>query len=109
MNTYIWKISSLDCVSDGESKVVYCIHWRINGDDAVNTAEIYGKQSIEKNTKNTFIAYEDLTEAEVITWLQETMGEDVVTKLQESLDKQLENLANPPVVNLPLPWTVSNI
>ena len=68
MNTYIWKISSLDCVSDGESKVVYCIHWRIKGDDAVNAVEAYGKQSIEKSTDNTFIAYEDLPEAEVITF-----------------------------------------
>jgi uncharacterized lipoprotein YmbA len=102
MNTYTWQVESLDCVPDG--KVVSCIHWRLKGDDGTNTAEVYGAQAIEHNAKNPFTAYEALTKDQVISWVQEAMGIDAVTKLQEELDKQLETLANPPVITPPLPW-----
>ena len=104
MNTYTWKIESLDCVPDGDSKVVSCIHWRLKSDDGANTAEIYGAQAIENNSKNAFIDYEALTKDDVIGWLQSAMGIDAVMELQKSLDKQLEALANPPVIKPPLPW-----
>ena len=104
MNTYTWKIESLDCKPDGEAKIVSCIHWRLKGDNGTNTTEVYGSQVIENNTENTFIDYEALTKNQVIGWVQESMGIDAVTKLQESIDSQLEALANPPIVKPPLPW-----
>ena len=104
MTTYIWEIESLDCVLDGESKVVSSIHWRLKGDDGTNTAEIYGVRSIENNTKTPFIVYEALTKEEVIKWLEDSMGVDAVTELQEALNSQLEGLTNPPVITPPLPW-----
>jgi hypothetical protein len=102
MTTYTWEVESLDCVPNG--KVVSCIHWRVKGNDGTNTAEMYGTQNIEYNSKNPFIAYESLTKDTIVGWVQEAMGIDDVTRLQETLDKQLESLANPPVVSLPLPW-----
>ena len=104
MNTYTWDVESLDCVPDGNSKVVSCIHWRLKGDDGTNTTEVYGAQAIENNTENAFIDYESLDKDTVIGWLQDIIGADVIAELQINLDKQLENLANPPVVSLPLPW-----
>jgi hypothetical protein len=104
MNTYTWKIEALDCKPDGESKVVSCIHWRVKGDDGTNTAEVYGTQGLTFDAKNLFIAYEALTKDTVVGWVQEAMGIDAVTELQEALDKQLENLANPPIITPPLPW-----
>jgi hypothetical protein len=104
MNTYTWKIESLDCKPDGDSKIVSCIHWRLKGDDGTNTTEVYGSQAIENNTENVFIDYEALTKDQVIAWAQEAMGADVVATLQASIDSQLEALANPPVIKPPLPW-----
>jgi hypothetical protein len=104
MNTYIWEIESLDCKPDGEAKVVSCIHWRLKGDDGANTAEIYGAQAIQNDVEKPFIAYEALTKDDVIGWVQNAMGNDAIVQLQINLDKQLENLANPPVVTPPLPW-----
>lgn len=104
MNTYTWEVESLDCVPDGDSKIVSCIHWRLKGDDGVNTSEVYGAQPIEHNTKNRFIAYESLTKEKVIEWAQDAMDAGTIIQLQEILDKQLEALANPPVITPPLPW-----
>ena len=102
MNTYIWEIESLDCVPEG--KIVSCIHWRLKGNDGTNTTEIYGTQSIEENTKNPFIAYEELAKEDVTAWLEKAMGTNVIAELHESLDKRLEAIANPPIITTLLPW-----
>jgi hypothetical protein len=119
MNTYTWQIESLDCTPD--NKVVFCIHWRVKATSDKGVfiplldgstklvpfeTEIYGAQNIENNEKNVFINYADLTKDTVVGWVQETMGIDAVTKLQEALDKQLDGLNAPTVVTLPLPWAI---
>jgi hypothetical protein len=103
-NTYSWVVSYLDCIPKNGAKVVYCVHWRLKGSDGVNHAEVYGTEIIENNEKNAFISYEELTEKEVINWLQSSMGSEKVESLQTSLDNQINNLANPPTISLPLPW-----
>jgi hypothetical protein len=107
MNTYIWKIETLDCIPfvDGQTNVVSNIHWRVSATDDANTTETYGSQPLIFSSKNAFINYDELTENTVVGWVQEAMGIDVVTKLQETLDNRLEALANPPVVSPKLPWS----
>lgn len=106
MNTYTWLIEALDCVpsTDGKSNVVNNIHWRVNATDGTNTATFYGAQGIAFDAKASFTPYSKLTKDMVVAWVQEDMGIDAVTKLQEGLDKQLEGLNTPAVVTLPLPW-----
>lgn len=106
MTTYTWKISQLECIpsSDGKNNIVSTVHWRFNADDGENIAEVYGSQTLNFDVNNSFINYSDLTKNTVVNWVQKEMGIDVVNKLQESLDKQLENLANPPIVTPVLPW-----
>jgi hypothetical protein len=105
-NTYVWVIKQLDCIpsADGQSNVVSNVHWRVNAIDGAHEATVYGTQALTFDAKNAFIAYDSLTKDTVVGWVQAAMGIDAVTKLQESLDKQLETLANPPVVTPPLPW-----
>jgi hypothetical protein len=102
MNTYTWEVESLDCVPN--NKVVFCIHWRLKGNDGTNTTEIYGTQAIENNAENPFIAYESLAKEDVIAWLEEVMGKENIAQLHDSLSKQLESLANPTVITPTLPW-----
>ena len=102
MNTYTWQVESLDCVPN--NKVVSCIHWRVSADDGIHKAEVYGAQPLVFDAKSAFVNYADLTKDTVISWVQAAMGIDAVTRLQETLDKQLEALANPPVITPPLPW-----
>jgi hypothetical protein len=53
-----------------------------------------------------FTAYPDLTFEQVCGWLN--VGLDVAT-LDATLDTQLENLINPPIISLPLPWASPTI
>jgi len=106
MTEYTWKIEQLECIpsADGQSNVVSNVHWRVNATDGASKVTMYGTQALTFDAKNAFISYADLTKDTVVGWVQEAMGIDDVTRLQEALDKRLETLANPPVITPPLPW-----
>jgi len=105
-NTYTWVIEQLDCVPsiDGQSNVVSNVHWRVKVAKDTHEVAVYGAQELTFDSKNAFISYVDLTKDTVVGWVQEAMGIDAVTKLQETLDAKLDTLANPPIVTPPLPW-----
>ena len=105
-NTYTWVISQLDAYpqQDGHTDVVFTVHWRRQATDGTYSADIYGSQSVTLDPEAPFTPYEDLTEAQVIGWLEDAMGEEVLAAQVAALDKQIEDQINPPVVVLPLPW-----
>ena len=105
-NTYIWLIESLDCILslDGKSNVVSNVHWRVNATDEINKATIYGEQKLSYDSENQFIPFDSLTKETVIEWVQKAMGSEQVAFIQQNLDNQIANLANPPIVTPPLPW-----
>ena len=107
MTTYNWSILQLDTIpQEGDLQdVVKTVHCRYNGTKVVNDktyfAETFLSYPCQQPSDTDFTAYPDLTEAQVISWLED--GADV-TSLKENVDAQLENLINPPIVNLGLPW-----
>lgn len=104
--TYNWNIQALDCVpqEDGKTDVVVTAHWTVSAIDGTYNSSAYGTQSFTYNASKAFIPYADLTQDEVVAWVQDGMGIDGVTALQENLNKQIENQINPPIVTPPLPW-----
>jgi hypothetical protein len=45
-----------------------------------------------------------LTQTQVIGWVQDVLGPQEVARIEASLQQQLADMANPPIVELPLPW-----
>jgi hypothetical protein len=103
MTQYKWVISAMDTApsEDGLTDVVKTVHWRYQAQDAEYFADVYGSMSCNTPSQTDFTAYPDLTEDQVISWLE--AGNDV-DALKANLDAQIENQKNPPIVNLPLPW-----
>lgn len=103
---YEWQIQQMDCIpqENGHADVVVVAHWTVLATDGAYTSSAYGTQSFTYNPEASFTPYEDLTQAQVVGWVQAGMGIDAVTALQESLDKQIEDQINPQVVTPPLPW-----
>ena len=101
--TYNWVISSLETSpsEDELTNVVKTVHWRYQATDGTHLADVYGSVGLNTPEASTFTPYADLTEADVISWLESKLQ---VEDLKTNLDNQLERLANPPIVNLPLPW-----
>jgi hypothetical protein len=101
---YKWTISALDCaVKDGKlSNVVQTIHWRYSATDADgNTSENYGAQSVPAPTSNDFVKFDNLTEADIVSWLEAVIDVDA---MQESLQAQIQLIKNPIKVTLPPPY-----
>ena len=105
-NKYTWSVDSLDCIPsfDGQTNVVSVVHWRVIGTDGINKAIAYSTQSLTYTADVPFTAYESLTENTVIEWVHTAMGSEQVKTIQISLDNQLTDLENPPIVTPPLPW-----
>jgi hypothetical protein len=98
-----WVVNQLDTAPslDGLTDVVVVIHWnRIATQDEIVVSS-YGTMNCTTPSETDFTAYPDLTQAQVEGWLD--AGLDVPT-IDANLDKQIENIINPPIIVLPLPW-----
>lgn len=103
MINYTWVISQLETAPEegNLNDVVKIVHWRYKGVDGDYFAEIYSSYSCPSPSETDFTAYPDLTEADVIAWLEAGIDVDA---LKANIDSQIETQKNPPIVVLPLPW-----
>jgi len=101
MNNYTWRINAVDCYTskDGLEKVAYNVHWSYFATNGEHTASMIGVQSVGEPNPENFVAFEDLTEDDVISWISASMD---VEQMQANLDKQIEDLVAPKVVTLQL-------
>jgi hypothetical protein len=99
-----WLISQMDTApsEDGLTDVVKTVHWRYEGKDGEYTAEVYGAMACATPSETDFTAYADLTYDQVCEWLIAGLN---VEAMDLNLATQIENLKNPPIVNLPLPFS----
>ena len=99
-----WVIAQLDTApsEDGLTDVVKTVHYRYQGQDEQYFAEVYGTMTCATPSETDFTAYEDLTYEQVCEWLQAGLDQEA---MDTNLATQIENLKNPPIVNLPLPFS----
>lgn len=105
--TNTWAVVRMDAYPelDGKTDVVFTVHWQLNGTDGTYAGRVYGSQGITLTEGATFTPYADLTEAQVIGWVQDALGEEQVASYEANVAQQIENQINPPVVTPPLPWS----
>lgn len=105
--SYSWNVQQMDAYPeyDGETDVVFNVHWTLAGIDGTYQGYAYGTQGVTLDEGSDFTPYEDLTEAQVIGWVQAAMGAEQVAALEANVAKQIEDQINPPVVTPPLPWS----
>ena len=105
--SYSWIITELKCYpqQEGDINVVFSANWRrIANDGAGHIGQVYGSQIITVDGGAPFTPYDQLTEAQVIGWLEDAFGAEALAAQVASLDKQIEDQINPPVLRMPNPW-----
>ena len=101
MITYLWAINQLDrLTSDG---FVVTVHYNVSATDDTYQASTYGTTSYTQTPGETYIPYDDLTQAVVVGWVQEALGKDTV---ETSLQSQIDAFKNP-VQKSGLPWVTA--
>jgi hypothetical protein len=104
MTTITWKISQLDCLpqEDGDTDVVFIVHWSCNGVDGDYNGSVYSTCSVPFQKDKSFTPYADLTLDQVLGWVWANGVDKDAT--EAAVQQQIDNQINPPVVSPPLPW-----
>jgi hypothetical protein len=106
---YQWQIIQLDTIPKEEEllDVVSVVHWVRTAEQYVGAEPInvssYGTMGCTTPSSTDFTAYPDLTYEQVCSWLDSGLD---VAAIDLGLDSQIENIINPPIIVLPLPWVV---
>lgn len=101
-----WVVEQMNCYpsAEGQTDVVFTVHWRVNATDGTFYATAYGTVGITYVAGSPYTPYADLTQDQVIGWVQNAMGPEQVASIEASLATSIANQVNPPVVTPLLPW-----
>lgn len=104
--TNTWLIQQMDCYPelDGETDVVFTVHWTLNGTDGTYNGSVYGSVGVTLDPDAPFTPYADLTKAQVVGWVKTALGEEQVASYEANVAQQIANQIAPPVVTPTLPW-----
>ena len=93
-------------VLDGQDNVVVSAQWNILGENQGVFYNLSGVQEFTLEQGVGFTPYNELTEAQVVQWVKDTMGENGVASMEAAVQGSLDALINPPVepITPPLPW-----
>lgn len=98
-----WEIERLDCKpTEGDlTDVVVTAYWRCTGVNGSYVGTVYATCSFPA-PGDAFTPYADLTQDQVLGWCWAN-GVDK-DSAEAAVQSQIDNQANPPIINLPLPW-----
>jgi hypothetical protein len=116
--TYTWKIKSLKKQDDPSAElndIIVQTYWECTGtDENGNSGTFHGATPFEPDRVDpeNFTSYEDLTEAQVLSWIQGIVNAGVGTPgnykehIDQQIQKQIDAIVRPMVeVNADsLPW-----
>jgi hypothetical protein len=88
-----WTIATLERNTSDDGVII--AHWRANDSEVVgditHSGSSYGTCGFTPDpTADGFTPYADITEAQAIGWVKDSMGEDAVTALEASIAAQIE-------------------
>ena len=105
--SYTWTITQMECNPNvaGEPDYVVTVHWTASGTDGTFFGSVYNTTSYAVKSDNPdFTPYADLTEAQVVGWVQDALTPEGVQATEDSIAQQIQNQVNPPIITPPLPW-----
>lgn len=104
-NTYTWIVNSMVSYPEAEGlqDVVFTVNWACNGTDGTYNGALVGSTGVRLDPSAPYTPYDQLTEAQVIGWVQAILGENEVNSIQNSVAQQIAiNYYHPTI--LPNPW-----
>ena len=113
MNTYIWTVTTMatmPCPPAPVNEYAVLANYTVTATDGINIVDFQSQaqflieQTVDDNGELTYTPYADLTEQQVIGWIQ--AEPNLVVDIETNLDNQLYVINNPPITPTitPLPW-----
>lgn len=103
--TITWSVTAMDAYpeADGQTDVVFTVHWTCAGVQDTYQSSVYSTCSVPAPSGPDFTPYADLTQEQVLGWVWANGVDKEAT--EATVQAQIDNLINPPVVQPPLPWS----
>jgi len=102
-----WSVIGLTVApqKDSLTDVISEAMFKITGSDGAYTASAVCQQNFNFDP-NGFVEFNNVTESQVINWIQKEMGTDKLNQLKNNIQSQIDtfNLAVPELISKPLPW-----
>ena len=109
--TYVYAVTSLKKTTDGSiDNAVVQSTWTCTGTDADGDSGVFNGATpfpLSSVDPDNFIPYEELTEADIIGWIQAVVVGSYKDHIDGQINKQIALIKNP-VVEVPnneLPWS----
>jgi hypothetical protein len=95
-------ITAMYTVQQPDPNYVINVLWQVTGVDGTYTASIGGNTTFESQQAETFVPYDQLTEALVIGWIPDNQ----INSAQACVQGQIDSMITPPISpqNTALPW-----
>jgi len=109
--TYTFSITQLEIAptgSDDHNDVVTLVRYNYKGVNENGYSGSFMGATPMPTPSGSFIPFEDLTEEEVIDWL-EVVTVSAQPHMQQQIQKQISNQVNPQYVPVPLPWSTGSV
>ena len=96
-----WTIATLERNTDNG---VVVAHWRASDVDGDHSGSSYGTCGFTPDASaDGYVAYDSLTEEEVIGWVKDSMGEEGVAAIEDSIAAQIAE-SKAPAISVGTPW-----
>jgi hypothetical protein len=102
---FTWNVSAIDCYpqADGETNVVFNVHWQLSATQDTYNGSVYSTCGVPAPT-GAFTPYADLTQDQVLGWIWAN-GVDK-DSAEAAVQAQIDAQIIPTVVQPALPWAV---
>jgi hypothetical protein len=107
--TINWIVEQMDCypTAEGQTNVVFTVHWRANANENPYSATSYGSVGVAYEAGSSYTPFVDLTQDQVVGWVKAALGDEEVARIEAALAADIANQITPPVVKPPLPWAAA--
>lgn len=103
--TYKWIINDTASVLETDqfhSYVIYSVNWTLTASSGTAFASTSGKTRIGDASVLDFTPYNDVTNEQLISWVESALGEDTVNTMKAALAAEVEKQLKSPLIHLPL-------
>lgn len=108
MTVFNWKIVNMMTLPelDNHSDVVVSVQWQLTGVDGNYTSNVSSWTQLTLQQGAGFTPYNQLTEEQVIGWVQSALGADNVRNSEISVQRGIDLQKSPSTLpeSQPLPW-----
>jgi len=104
MAQFDWKITQIETMNEGDlENVVVTVCFDIDASEDGLKGFVQGDTKLLPPDAQNFVELADITEAQVIAWTKEALGDDGVARFEGMAQQQIDNqkVVQPKVVALP--------